>query len=263
MSFTDDDGFEESVTSTSVYVQPASPLYGGFDADTVPDEHNGEEAFTFQVRFSEEPDLTSANVRDHVLTVTGGEVTDARQTTAGSNLRWTITVEPEGDDDVSVALPPTTNCSDNGAVCTASGKMLSNPSSITVLGPTDQPVQVQNTPATGQPTISGDLAIGETLGVSLSAVSDSNGMANAAYSYQWLQDSSPISAATAATYTVAGEDAGHNIKVEVSFTDDDGFEESVTSGPVSIPNRPLTAEFITTDDTPANHDGATSFSFRL
>ena len=115
VSFADDDGFQESVTSDSVLVSPPSPLYGGFDADTVPQDHNGQDPFTFQIHFSEEPSLGYAAVRDHVLTVTGGTVTGASRTTPGENIRWTITLQPEGDAAATVELPATASCSDDGA----------------------------------------------------------------------------------------------------------------------------------------------------
>ena len=265
VSFTDDDGFEESLTSNTVLAQAPAPLNGGFDTDTVPDQHDGEDTFTFQVHFSEEPELGYVAVRDHVLTVTNGDVTAVRRTTQGSNLRWEVTVEPDGNDDVTVVLPPTTDCSDDGAVCTASGKMLSNRSSITVPGPgtQSQQHQVENSPATGQPSITGTAAVDGTLSISLSSVSDPNGMTNASYSYQWRRGSSPIIGATSSTYTVVAADQGHDITVFVSFTDDDGFNETVTSNSVSIPLPPLTAELVETDDTPANHDGSSTFTVQL
>ena len=138
VSFTDDDGNQESLKSEEVRVQSPQPLYGGFDQDTVPDNHDGSTAFTFQIHFSEEPALSYVNVRDHVLTVTGGTVISAKRTKPGSetpNKRWTITVEPSGNGDVTVELPPTTDCEDDGAVCTSGDKMLSNNSNITVSGP--------------------------------------------------------------------------------------------------------------------------------
>ena len=99
-----------------------------------------------------------------------------------------------------------------------------------------------NSPATGEPAITGTAEVGNTLGVNLSAVSDSDGMTGATYSYQWFRGNSPISDATDSTYTVIRADGGHNVKVRVSFTDDDGSDETVTSSPVSIPRPPLTAE---------------------
>ena len=231
----------------------------------MPDDHNGSDEFTFQIHFSEEPSLGFASVRDHVLTVTNGDVTTVRRTTPGENIRWEITLQPDGDEDVTVALPPTTDCSAQGAVCTASGKMLSSISSITVPGPgsTSEQTQVENTPAAGQPAVTGDAAIGSTLSVDLSDVSDSNGLTGASYSYQWLRSDLEISGAAGSTYTVVRADGGHNLKVTVSFTDDDGFDESVTSNAVYIERPPLTAELVRTSGTPDNHDGSSEFSIQL
>ena len=265
VNFTDDAGNAESLTSESVYIQPPSPLYGGFDSSTAPAGHNGSDAFTLQIHFSEEPRLSYAAVHDHVLTVTNGDVTAVQRTTPGKNIRWEITLQPDGNDDVTVVLPPTTDCSAQGAVCTAFGKMLSTNSDITVPGPhtTSKQAQVENTPATGQPAITGTADIGNTLGVDLSAVSDSNGLTGASYSYQWLRSNTAIKGATGSTYTVVRADGGHNLKVTVSFTDDNGFNESVTSNTVYIERPPLTAELVRTSGTPTNHDGSSTFSIQL
>ena len=45
-----------------------------------------------------------------------------------------------------MVLPPTTDCTADGAVCTGYGKMLSNRSSITVPGPTDDPPENEEPP---------------------------------------------------------------------------------------------------------------------
>ena len=120
-----------------------------------------------------------------------------------------------------------------------------------------------NSPATGAPTITGTPAVGSTLGVGITSVSDQNGLTGASYSYQWFRDSSAISGATDSTHTVVRADAGASIKVAVSFTDDDGYDETVTSEGVSVPLPPLTAELISTSSTPANHDGSSAFTIRL
>ena len=231
VSFTDDDGFQESLTSDSVLVRAPSLLFGGFDTDTVPEEHSGEDAFTFQIHFSEEPELGYVAVRDHVLTVTNGDVTAVRRTTQGSNLRWEITVEPDGNDGVTVVLPPTTDCSDDGAVCTNSGRMLSSQSSITVPGPgtQSQQQQVENSPATGQPAITGSAQVGQTLTADTSGIVDTDGLTDTMFSYQWLADDADISGATGSTYTLVDADEGKTIKVRVAFTDDGGNDETLTS----------------------------------
>ena len=52
-----------------------------------------------------------------------------------SNIRWLITVEPNGNGDVTIVLPVTMDCNADGAICTADGRKLSNSLSITVSGP--------------------------------------------------------------------------------------------------------------------------------
>ena len=99
-----------------------------------------------------------------------------------------------------------------------------------------------NQPATGQPTISGTARVGEDLSASTSGISDGNGLTSPTYSYQWLRAETAsaagedISGATSATYTVVEADQGKYVRVRVSFQDDDGNAETVTSdatGPVS------------------------------
>ena len=91
-------------------------------------------------------------------------------------------------------------------------------------------VMAANNPATGAPTISGTAQVGETLTASTTGIADSDGLAFATFTYQWLADDTDITDATGATYTPAAADAGKAIKVRVSFTDDAGNTESLTSG---------------------------------
>ena len=103
-----------------------------------------------------------------------------------------------------------------------------------------------NSPATGAPTISGTAQVGETLTANTSGIADADGLANATFSYQWLADDSDISGATNATYTLVAADEGKAVKVQVSFTDDEGNEETLTStatdavSAAPTPNSPAT-----------------------
>ena len=56
----------------------------------VPPSHNGRDAFTFELRFSEDPeaDFSYTTVRDHAFTVTGGSVTYVRRLERPGNIRW-------------------------------------------------------------------------------------------------------------------------------------------------------------------------------
>ena len=86
-----------------------------------------------------------------------------------------------------------------------------------------------NTPATGAPTVSGTAQVGETLTAGTSGIVDADGLTNATFNYQWLADDADIAGATGSTYTLVEADEGKLIKVRVSFTDDGGNDEMLTS----------------------------------
>ena len=88
---------------------------------------------------------------------------------------------------------------------------------------------IPNSLATDAPTINGKTQVGETLTANTSGIADEDGLSNVQYEYQWLADDSGIAGATSLTYTLADADEGKAIKVEVSFTDDAGNEETLTS----------------------------------
>ena len=82
---------------------------------------------------------------------------------------------------------------------------------------------------TGAPAIVGTARVGEILTADTSSISDSHGMDNATFSYQWLTDYAEIQYATASTYTLDASDIDSNIRVRVSFTDDAGNDETLIS----------------------------------
>ena len=199
----------------------------------VPEAHDGD--FTFEVRFSEAPhdDFSHTTMRDHAFTVTGGVVTSARQLDPPGNIGWEISVTPEGDGTVTIVLPVTTDCTAPGAICTGDRRPLSNRLEITVPGPPGQQASQENSPATGAPTISGTAQVGETLMVDTSGISDSDGLTDATFSYQWLADETVIEGATDSTYTLIDSEAGKAITVRVTFTDDAENQETLTSEPTT------------------------------
>ena len=102
-----------------------------------------------------------------------------------------------------------------------------------------------NGPATGAPAITGTVQVGETLTASTSGIADSDGLGNAAFSYQWIANDGStdwyIQDATRGTYALVDADEGKAIKVKVSFTDDAGSNESLTSAATaSVLARPNT-----------------------
>ena len=100
-----------------------------------------------------------------------------------------------------------------------------------------------NTPATGGPTISGTAQVGETLTADTSGVTDADGLDDVSYNYQWIAGDANIQHATGSTHTLTDDDAGKAIKVKVSFTDDAGNAETLTSRATTAvappPNRPV------------------------
>ena len=101
------------------------------------------------------------------------------------------------------------------------------------LSRTSQAPEPVNTSPTGLPAIAGTPRVGEALRASVSGIADADGLSGAAFGYQWLSHDgtadTAISGATQAVYTLAASDAGNTIKVRVSFTDDGGTEETLTS----------------------------------
>ena len=94
--------------------------------------------------------------------------------------------------------------------------------------------QTANTSATGKPTISGTAQVEETLTASTSGIADDDGLTKVSYSYQWIRNAgstdTDITDATDSSYTLVDSDEGQTIKVEVTFADDAGNEESLASG---------------------------------
>ena len=89
--------------------------------------------------------------------------------------------------------------------------------------------EVQNSPATGVPTIRGTARVGQTLEAFTNGISDADGLDDVAYSYQWLADNADIAGAMGKTYTLVAADQGTTITVRVTFDDDANNEESLTS----------------------------------
>ena len=209
-------------------------------AHGVPADHDGSTTFSFELRFSETPedDFSYKTLRDHAFTVTGGQVVKANRLAHGENVRWQVHVAPDGSGAATIVLPPTMDCEADGAICTEDGAMLSGRLEVTV--------PQQNSTATGAPTISGTAQVGETLTAGTTAISDADGLDDDTFDYQWIAidgaADADISGATGRTYTLVDADEGKTIKVRVSFTDDGGNAESLTSAATAaVAERPNTA----------------------
>ena len=229
----------------------------------VPASHDGEASFTFNIEFSESVWIDVGLGKDDLLQVTGGTVTAAHWLDRRTE-EWQVTIEPNADGDITVVLPGGRSCSANGAPCAAGDRVLSSGKTVTISGLTSQQ-QAANNPATGAPGIRGTARAGETLTATTTSISDSDGLTGTVFAYQWVrhdlatETDIDIEGATGQTYDVTAEDGGKALKVRVTFTDDAGNEESLTSyaviaSPSVVVPEPMTA---------TTHDGSAAFTFDL
>ena len=118
VSFIDDRGHQETLTSAATATVAASPSPLTASVHVTPESHDGQSVLKFELRFSEEFLISYVKLRDHAFTVTGGSVVGARRLERGENIRWEIGVRPDSNVDVTVVLPLTTDCATQGAICT-------------------------------------------------------------------------------------------------------------------------------------------------
>ena len=120
---------------------------------------------------------------------------------------------------------------------------------------------------TGRPAILGTAEVGEPLTASVADIADPNGLANATFRYQWLRGDdagaagTEIAGATSSTYTPVEADQGKHFRVRVTFTDDRGTEERLTSASTAAPVPVLFTA--TWQDVPSSHDGTKVFRVRV
>ena len=89
-----------------------------------------------------------------------------------------------------------------------------------------------NTLATGAPTITGTAQVGQTLTAGTTAIMDADGLTSPTYTYQWIRvdgTEADIAAANSSTYILVDADLGTTLKVRVTFADDLGHTETLTS----------------------------------
>ena len=230
VSFTDDNDYPESLTSTAVAV--ASPysdvihsalltvgigaFFSGYSSNTdtgdlEPAEftHNGNSAVVQVLayignvfHFQTSPALGSGNygliLDDTPIQLGAASGSPARHQVSDHGLTWTV------DQQVEVWL-------------------------------------VLNNAPTGEPVITGTPVVSQTLTAGISGIMDTDGRpADDQFSYQWIRSDgatdSDISGARNTTYKLGNADLDKTIKVRVTFTDGGGFPERLTSdatGPVT------------------------------
>ena len=234
-----DGGGSELGTLSVEFTVAGEPLTARFEGLPEGTHGGAGETFAFRLVFSEAVTTTPEALRDHALEVTNAAVKAVTRVDDRSDL-WEVRLTPESDAMVTVSLLPAADCDAAGAVCTEDGRMLSFGVARVILGPPP------NSPATGQPSISGTAQVGSTLTADTSGIADDDGLDNVTFSYQWVADDANIQGATGSSYTLADRDKGKTIKVIVSFTDDANNEESLpsaaTDAVAALPGKPQDLE---------------------
>ena len=102
----------------------------------MPPGHDGEDAFTFRVAFSENIGISYRSLREDAFEVAGGRVTRGARMDDRRDL-FEMTVEPDGEGAVTVTLPAGRDCAVSGAICTKgeNRRQLTNTPTATVAGP--------------------------------------------------------------------------------------------------------------------------------
>ena len=223
-SYTDDAVNAASLTSAATEAVAAADSLTA-SALGMPASHDGNTAFTFELRFSEEIVISYRDFSGSVFQTTGGTVQNARRLAPPSNIGWEITVMPTGDGNGVITLPGSRACDVAGAICTSDGDRLYASISATVSGPAPVvPAPVATiTPGTSPVaegaaasfTVSLDRAAPATLSVAVS-VADTDGV---------LSGAAPTSIAFA---------VGDNSKTLTLPTQDDNVIKTASTVMVSL-----------------------------
>ena len=124
----------EGISTTVEGPEAPPPLTASFEG--MPAAHDGAGAFRFRVAFSENIGISYRSLREDAFAVTGGRVTRGKRVDDRRDL-FEMTVEPDGDGEVTVTLPAGRECSVSGAICTKgeNRRQLTNAPTATVAGP--------------------------------------------------------------------------------------------------------------------------------
>ena len=230
VSFTDDAGNEETLTSAATAAVASRPNTPATGLPTISGTVQVDETLTADTSgISDADGLTNVSYSYQWIRNDGGTDADIAGETASTH---TLVSADEGKT-IKVRVSFTDDAGNEETLTSAAtAAVASRP----------------NTPATGLPTISGTVQVDETLTADTSGISDADGLTNVSYSYQWIRNDggtdADIAGETASTHTLVSADEGKTIKVRVSFTDDAGNEETLTSAATaavaSRPNTPAT-----------------------
>ena len=214
VSFTDDRGYEEALTSaptTAVQPRPNNPATG---APTI---------------------SGTAQVGETLAAAISGIADGRRADQRSYSYQW-IANDASADTDISGQTGSTYTL-----VSADKGKTINVRVSFTTTPITRRrlPARLRQRCSSSQQPGHGSAhhqrtaQVDETLTADTSGIADEDGLDNATFSYQWIRsdgnNDTDISGQTGSTYTLASADKGKTINVRVSFTDDADNEETLTS----------------------------------
>ena len=237
VSYTDDEGTAESVTSsaTSLVVN-------------VNDDPTG--TVTISGTATQGEELTASNDLDDEDGMTTSTVSYQWKRNAVAIDGATSSTYTLLQADVGAVIAVTASYTDDFG----EDESVTSSATSTVANVNDSP--------TGGATITGTATEDEVLTADTSTLADADGLGSLIY--QWSRNGSPIDGATASTYTLVQTDVGTAITVRVSYTDDEGTAESVTSSATSLvvnvnddPTSGVTITGIATEDEVLTADTST------
>ncbi|MGO3783788.1 MAG: DUF4214 domain-containing protein, partial [Vreelandella alkaliphila] len=246
-SYTDDQGTAEAVTSAATD-----------SVANVNDAPTG--GVTISGTATEDEVLTASNTladEDGLGTVTYQWLRDGTEITDATGETYTLTQA-----DVGAAISVRASYTDDQGTAEA-----------VTSGATDSIANVNDAPM-GNAIITGTTTEDETLTADTSALADEDGLG--AFSYVWKADDTAITGATSSTYTLTQAEVGKAITVEVSYTDDQGTAEAVTSaatdsvanvndaptGDVIITGDAVEDQTLTASNTLADEDGLGAVTYQ-
>ena len=242
VTFTDDADNDESLTSAATETVLARPNRAAAGLPTISGTPQVDQTLTADTSaISDEDGLTNVSW-SYQWTAGGTDIEGATSST------YTLVFADQGKTiEVKVSF---TDDADNAETLT----------SVATLAVAAAP----NRDATGKPTIGGTPQVDQTLTADTSPIDDADGLTNATFEYQWVAGGSDIAGATGSSHTLTASQQGKTIQVQVTFTDDRGNAESLTSEPtdaVAAKPTPLTVRLKVA--APASHDGSSEFTFEI
>ena len=242
VTFTDDADNEETLTSVATVAVAAAPNRAATGAPTISGTPQVGETLTADTSAIDDTDGLTNVAYSYQWLAGGSDIAGA----TGSS--YVLTSSEQGQT-VQVRVTFTDDAENEETLTSAA---------------TAAVAAAPNRAATGAPTISGTPQVGETLTADLSGIADADGLANVAYSYQWMAGGSDIAGATGSSYVLTSGERGRTVQVRVTFTDDAENQETLTSVATEVvAAAPVPLTVSVTVSAPTTHDGSSEFTFDI